>query len=186
MLTHDCAHAKELSLFIKGTTDAGGSVKVPKTTHRVVPLFDTAMILFNSVVEVGIAAMRDVFAEYFADGARIGVMSVSGHPLWHMLGDFQRSIEKAFGCVHISMLTEHGISQIAIAIDGTVEVFLDASDFDVRFIHVPGATSLSLAFGSEFVGKQGSEAGFPLANCLMCEFKARSKNISARSRRLSL
>jgi hypothetical protein len=86
-----------------------------------------------------------------------------------------RHREKALGCVHIPVFAQHRINQIAIPIDGTVEVFPDSSDFDVRFIHVPGAASLSLPFASEFVGKQGSKAGFPLSNSLMRELEAAFK-----------
>ena len=58
MLTHGRAQTEELTLFIKGTTEVGGSVTVPKTTHRVVPLSDAAMILFNAIIELGIAAVH--------------------------------------------------------------------------------------------------------------------------------
>ena len=49
-------------------------------------------------------------------------MSIRGHSLWFAVIKLSSLLEKPFGGVHIAGLAEHGINQIAVAVDGTVEV----------------------------------------------------------------
>src|SRR5262245_40084451 len=109
------------------------------------------MILLNSIVEIAVAAMANLLAESLTNRSRIGVMSVGRHTRGRLSSHLQGGLEKALGRVHITMFTQHRIDEIAISIDGAVEVCPHTSNFDVGFIHMPGAAGLSLAFSSQFV-----------------------------------
>ena len=49
-------------------------------------------------------------------------MSIGCHALWGVTNHIDGLLEKALGCLHISLLTHQGVNQIAIAIDGPIEV----------------------------------------------------------------
>src|SRR5919112_1515526 len=61
-LAHCGPQAEVVTLLIKGTAEAGGYFEVPKPSHRMVSLLDSTMILFNAIVQVGIAAMCHLLA----------------------------------------------------------------------------------------------------------------------------
>jgi hypothetical protein len=171
-LAHGCAHAKELLLFFEGSTKLCGRVGVPESSHRIVALFDSTMVLFNVIVQIWIAPMHDLFAQRFTNCSRIRVMPVGRHPFWCLLGDLQRIPQKAFGRIHIPVFTEHRIDEIPITINGSVEIIPGSANANVGFVAMPGPTSLSLPLGSEFVTEEWSETTFPVAHGFMSEFKA--------------
>lgn len=119
------------------------------------------MSLLDPIVEVGIAAMHDLLAERFTDRSRIGVVAVGRDMFRHLPSHLQRSGEEPFGCVHIPMLTQHRIDEVAITIDGAVEILPVASDADVRFVRMPGATSLTLPFLPAGDPLRGERSGLP-------------------------
>ena len=170
-LAHSWTQAEVLALFVEGPAEAGSGVEIPVATHRIIALLDATMILFQAVVEVRVAAVPHLPAQCFSDRARIGVMPVGRHLLGDLLRHFQRCREEAFGCLHIPMLAQHGVNQIAVAVDGSVEVLPLARHLDVGFVHVPGAAGLALALGAQLVGHERSEACFPLAHRLMRELE---------------
>ncbi len=79
-------------------------------------------------------------------------MTVGRHALWRLPRNVQRLPKKALGCLHIALLTEHGVNQIAVAIDRPVEVLPHAFDFDVRLVGMPGAPGLPVALGPQVLG----------------------------------
>ena len=81
-------------------------------------------------------------------------------------------LEKALGRLHISLLAEHRINQIAISIDGPIEVAPFPLDVDIAFIHIPGPRFLLTSFGTQLIGDEWGKARFPVSNGLMGELKA--------------
>jgi len=62
------------------------------------------------------------------------------------------------------VLAEHRIEQVPIPVDGAVEIAPVASDLHVGFVEIPGDAAATATLPAEPVGKEWSEAGFPLAD----------------------
>jgi len=97
-------------------------VKVLASTHRIIPLFDASMVLFQSIIEVRITTMDDIVAKRFANRTGVGIMAIGCHSFWSVSNHIDGLLEKAFGCFHISLLAEHAIHKVPIAIDGAIEI----------------------------------------------------------------
>jgi hypothetical protein len=61
--------------------EAEGGVEFPKAAHRIVPLFDATVILFQSIVQIGTATVNDIIPYRLTDGPWIGIMAVRRHPV---------------------------------------------------------------------------------------------------------
>ena len=61
----------------------------------------------------------------------------------------------------ISVFTEHGIKQVPISIDGTVQVTPAATDFDVRLVQIPGGASLAATFGAKILTDHRRKSELP-------------------------
>lgn len=79
------------------------------------------MVLLQAIVEVFICPMDDFPAEYAAYGMRVGVMSVGSHSQWLVANYIFGLFEEPLGCVHVSVLTQHRLHQVAISINGTID-----------------------------------------------------------------
>ncbi len=99
-------------------------------------------------------------------------LAVARHAHCGLAYHFQCSHKESFGRVHIALLSQHGIDQVALPVNRAVEVLPLPSDADVGFVDVPGTTGLSLALGAKVVGHKRREVGFPLAHGFMGEHKA--------------
>ncbi len=82
--------------------------------------------------------MDDLTAKGLANRTRVGIMAVGRHPLRRVTNDSNGLLEKALGRLQVSLLVEQGIDQIAILIDGAIEIAPFPFDVDVGFINVPG------------------------------------------------
>src|SRR6266568_4803127 len=102
-------------------------------------------------------------------GSWIGIMPISRHPFWSMTYHAESLLEKAFGGIHIPFLAQHGINQIAIAINSTIQIAPCSMYFDIRLIHVPGGSGLSASLGTQLLCQKRSKTSLPVANCLMGE-----------------
>jgi hypothetical protein len=80
-------------------------------------------------------------------------------------------LEKALSGVHISLLAEHGVNQIAILINGTIQVAPLSLDSSISLINVPGGPCLSATPHPQLISYQGSKSGFPVAQRLMRKHK---------------
>jgi len=84
--------------------------------------------------DTGINKMNGLTAKGLADRTRIGVMSIGRHPLWSVAYHISGLLEKALGCLHISLLTHHRVNQVPIPIDGPIEITPFPFDVDVDAI----------------------------------------------------
>ena len=128
---------------------------------------NAAVIVFQLMVELLIALMENVLAKDFADGTWVRTVSIRDHSLWSLANCLEGLLEKALGSVHSAFLTEHGINQIAILIDGTIRVAPLSLDPHVGFINVPGNPRLSATPPPQLISDQRSKSGFPIAHCFM-------------------
>src|SRR5947209_1679046 len=90
------------------------------------------MILFYEIVEVVMTLVYDLAAKRFADCTWIGAMSVCRDSLGGMTHCLERLLEKALRGIHISLLTQHGVNQVAVMINGTREIAPAPMNFDIR------------------------------------------------------
>jgi hypothetical protein len=81
-------------------------------------------------------------------------------------------LEKALGRLHISLLAEHGVNQVAIPIDGAIEVAPFPFDVHIGFVDILGPPCLSSALGTQLIGHERGKALFPLSDGLTREHKA--------------
>jgi hypothetical protein len=135
-------------------------------------LFDPSVVLLDAIVEIVIAAMSHLISQDLTDGTWVGIMPIGCHPFWDRADDGESLLEKALGCLHISLLAQPRVSQVAIPIDGTIEITPFAMDTDVCFVHIPGRSGLATTLGTQLIRNEWSKTGFPVPNCLMSELEA--------------
>jgi hypothetical protein len=99
--------AEVLTKFIEGGTKAGSTGESPEATHRVVALFDGAMVLLKAIVQITVRAVLDLAAYGAPDSLWISIMTVSRHALWLMPDRLDRLCEKCLGSSQIAGLTQH-------------------------------------------------------------------------------
>lgn len=69
-------------------------------------------------------------------------MFVCGDKLWRMTNLSHGLLEKLFCSIHISLFTQPRINQIAIPVDGPIQIAPRSMDFEVGLIDVPGSACL--------------------------------------------
>src|SRR5512142_863626 len=116
--------------------------------------------------------MQHVTAKRLADRTWIGIMPIGRDSFWGVADDVASLLEKALGGLHISFLAQPGVHQIAIPIDGTIQITPFAMDTDVGFVHVPGRSGLSTTPSTQLIRHERGKTGFPVSNRLMREHKA--------------
>src|SRR5689334_2900289 len=115
------------------------------------------MILFQAVVQVRVTTMENLTTENLADGSWIGIMPIGRHAFWRMINRLKRLFEKPFGGIHLPFLTQQGINEIPVPVDGAIEVTPLPVDFDVGFVDVPGGSRLSPSPDTELLCQQRSK-----------------------------
>jgi len=98
------------------------------------------MVLLDAVVLVPARAMANPTAQRLTDGTRIGVMPVRRHPLRHIRSERKRLAEELRRRIHIARHAQSCIDQIALPIDGALQVAPAAVDLHVGLARVPFAT----------------------------------------------
>jgi hypothetical protein len=78
--------------------------------------------------------------KYPAYGSWIGIVPVCGHLCRSVTNYLTGLREELLGCLHIPVLREHGINQVAVPVYGPVQVAPFAIDLDVGLVDVPGET----------------------------------------------
>jgi hypothetical protein len=80
------------------------------------------VILFDSPIQVGAAAMLDLRTKDLADGARIRIVAIARYLARNLPHSGDSTMEESLSSRHVARLTEHRVDQIAFTIDGTVQV----------------------------------------------------------------
>jgi hypothetical protein len=104
-----------------------------------------------------VPSMENVFAKDLADRTGIRTVPICGYSLWSLANCLEGLLEKTLGGVHISLLAEHGINQIAILINGTIQVAPLSLDSHRGLINMPGGPSLTTSFCAQLVCDQGNK-----------------------------
>jgi len=155
-LVHRGAKTEELAYLIKTSAKTRCRWETPKTTHRVIALFDATVILFQAIVEILVGSVEDISAKGLTNGSWIRVMSIGRHTLWRMTHRLESLLEKALGSLHIPLLAEPRINQVPISIDSAVEVAPFPMHFDVGFIDVPGGACVPRRLARSWSANNGA------------------------------
>jgi hypothetical protein len=78
------------------------------------------MVLLKSVVEISARPMPHMFAELGPDSSGIGIMAISGDPIWSDVGHRLGRSKECPGSSKLTMLAEHDVNQGAVAIDRAI------------------------------------------------------------------
>lgn len=110
--------------------------------------------------------MLDIAAERGADRARVGAVPVRGDLVGRHARDRLGRTKEGLGRRHVAVLAEHGVDQVAVAVDRSIQVGPAATNLQVGLVNVPAAaagSTLATAAPAQFVGEQRRELGLPLA-----------------------
>ena len=116
------ANAEVLAQLVEGGTEPGGRRETPEAQHRVVPLLDGSVALLGQVVQVSIASVPHLPPQDPADRAAVGRMGIGGDALRLGACHIDEPPQEASRGVLVAVLAEHRIEEVAIAVDGAVEV----------------------------------------------------------------
>jgi len=163
-LRHGPTHPEKLTHFIESATEARCRCEASKPTHGIVALLHATVVLLQSIVEILITSMENVIATDLADRTWVRTVPIRDHALWSMTDRLKGLLEKALGGVPISLLTEHRVNQIAILINGTIQVAPLSLDPHVGLINVPGDLCLSATPPPQLIDYQRRTSGFPVAH----------------------
>ena len=75
--------------------------------------------------------------ERAVNSARIGIVAVGGDAFRFVTNGVDRLLEEGRGGWQIACFTEHGIDQIAVAVDCPIQIMPAFVDFQVCFVDVP-------------------------------------------------
>jgi hypothetical protein len=76
-----------LPQFLEGPAETGRRLKAPKPAHRIVTLFDAAMVLLDPVVQMRVAALLNILPQALANRAWVGGVTTSFDPLGWLPSD---------------------------------------------------------------------------------------------------
>ncbi len=80
--------------------------------------------------------------------------------------------EESLGCSHIAGGAQHRIDQVAVPVNGAIEITPRSFYFHVGFVHIPAPTDFPLAFATDVLGQQRSEPFLPLPHGFMRELES--------------
>src|SRR3954452_18077490 len=169
------AGTEEVAELVVASTEALRRCEALEPTHTSRAPFHAPVVLLQSVILVGAGPVLAMAAERPADRSRVGAVPVGGDLVGCHARDRLGRAEEGLGRRHIPVLAQHGVHEMAVAVDGPIQVGPPATNLQVRLIHVPAAaagTALATAALAEFVGQCRRELRLPLAEGLVAEHDA--------------
>jgi len=142
--------------------------KLSKAAHD---HYDAAVILLDPPVQIRAAAMAHLRTEHLPDGTGIGMVAVCRDLFRRLVDNGESAAEEPLGCGHIPRGTQHRVHQIALAINGAIQITPFAFDLEVRFVDIPAPTRFPLAFATDVPGQQRSKTFLPLPYGFMGELE---------------
>jgi hypothetical protein len=115
VLIGERAGKEEIAEFIVSSTKSTGRGDTPETTHASYSSLDTAMILFQSIIQIHAGPVLDGLAELSADRLRIGIVSIAGDPIRNSPGHRLGGPKEPLGSGQVTSLAQHHINQRTIA-----------------------------------------------------------------------
>src|SRR5215212_8245888 len=142
MLVVTGAGAKEVAQLVMASTEALRRGEAFEAAHTSDAAFDAAVVLLQPVVPVGAGPMRNPSAERGADRPRVGAVPVRGDAVGDQAGGGLGRAEEGLRRRHVAALAEQGVDQVAVPVDGPIEVTPAAPHLQVGLIDEPGAAAV--------------------------------------------
>src|SRR5258708_9076540 len=108
--------------------------------------------------------MLDIAAHRLADGSWIRTMPIGDNLIGSMPNHSNSLLEKPLGGFHISLLAQHGINQIAIRVNGPIQITPLPMHFQVGFIHMPGFPALPMSLVSYMLYYERGKPCLPVSD----------------------
>jgi len=104
-------------------------------------------------------------------------MPIRRHAFWHVADDIDSLRRSKRLAASISRFwAPHRVNQVAIPIDGSIEITPFSLDVDLGFIHIPGSSCLPSSFCPQLVCHERGKARLRVSDCLMRELEAKSSS----------
>ena len=117
------------------------------SAHRIGALFDSSVVLLQSIVEIFARSMMHIAAHYLTNCSWIGTVPIGCHLIRHMPNDRHCLLEKSLSRLHVPLLASHGIYQIAILINCPIQIPPFPVHFERGLINGPGSPGLPSSRG---------------------------------------
>jgi hypothetical protein len=114
--------AERLALLFKGTTEAAGTLDWFQSTHGVIRLLDSTMILLQPISQRLAAPVLYFPPQRFPDGLWVGGVLVRGDFLWLVTHRLQALCEEGFGRFEITRFAQAYIDRVAELIKSPVQI----------------------------------------------------------------
>jgi len=166
------AGTEEIAEFIVAATEPLRRGETLESPHASRAPFDAPVILLEPIILVGAGPVHDPSAEHRADCPRVGAVPVGGDPIGRDAGDGLRRAEEGLGRGHVAVLAQHGVDEIAVAVDRAIQVGPAAADLQVGFIDVPVAapgSAPAMPAPAKLAGQCWRELRLPVSDSFMAE-----------------
>ena len=118
------------------------------------------MVLLDPIIFVAATPMLDSLARHFRDCSWIRAMPVGGDLFGMTTGYDLGAAEEALGGGPVALWAQHRIHQVAIPVDGAIQIHPPPTHLEIYFIHMPAATDSALPSTPNLVSRQGSKPRF--------------------------
>src|SRR3712207_1940488 len=134
---------QDIANLVERPTEPMGGPELLEAAHRPGAPFEASVILFQHIIFVLVSPMFHTFPEFFGNGCGVAGVAIGRDLLRLDLSDRLGGAEERLGRGKISSLAQINIDQIAVTVDGSVEITPLACNFDVRLIGMPAAADLT-------------------------------------------
>jgi hypothetical protein len=117
----------------------------------------------------------DRSSERRADCPGIGAMPVGRHSVRPITYRRLCGAEEGLGGRHVAALAQHGVDQVSVPIDGSIQIGPFAPDLEVSLVGVPAgtrATPLPMPAFAEFLTHDRQQLRFPVPDGLVAHIDA--------------
>jgi hypothetical protein len=108
-------------------------------------LLHSPMVLLQMVVEIAVGPVHHLVAKDGSDGTRVGVMAIRGDPLGRHTSHRPGRTEARLGCRKIPRGAQPDIHELAIPINGPVEILPLALNTHIGVIDIPAVPHRAMA-----------------------------------------
>ena len=142
------ARAEKGPEFVIPSTEPRGGIVFLEAPHTSDPDFDALVVLLEPVIPVCARPVLHVSARRRTDRARVGAVPVRGDAVGSYAGGRPGRAEEGLGSRHVAVLTQQGVDQITVAVDGTVEEAPAATNLQIGLLY-PGLVGQGAFISSE-------------------------------------
>ena len=155
--------------LVEEATEARSGAERFEPARGTVPLLNAAMVLLHMVVQIAIRSMRYLGPEDVSNGPWVGVMAIGGDAVGGHPGDRPRRPKKRLGRREVAGAAEPCVDQLAVPVDGPVQIAPAPLDPEVGLIRIPAVSDPAMTPLAQRLTQERSEFCLPVAHSFMCE-----------------